>query len=86
MNNERLSHKDLIEECKPILKLLMDNFHPHTSVIISSDGIRVEETVFGLPIEAMKNTNLNLIPRFKEMSIEEVEDKYRELGEKYSNL
>lgn len=35
--------------CKPIMKELKDNYHPHISVVITSDGIRVEESVFGVP-------------------------------------
>ena len=37
--------ENLIEESKRIVELLQQNFHPHTTVIIEADSIRVEETI-----------------------------------------
>lgn len=46
---ETKDYERLAELCKPILEELKENFHPHVSVVISADGIRVEESVFGMP-------------------------------------
>jgi len=35
----------LFELSNPIVEYLQKNFHPHTSVVIEWDGIRVEETL-----------------------------------------
>lgn len=45
--------EELAELCIPILKVLIENFHPHTTIVIDSDGIRVEETSYGLPVKAV---------------------------------
>ena len=52
-----MSEKELAELCVPILKVLIKNFHPHTTIIINSEGIRVEETSYGLPVKVVDNCN-----------------------------
>lgn len=47
--------KELVDLCIPILKMLKEKFHPYTSIIINSDGIKVEETKYGLPIKSFDN-------------------------------
>ncbi len=42
-------YEQLIEMAKPIVEELKRNFHPHMSVVIESDRVRVEETVLGVP-------------------------------------
>lgn len=49
-----MNKEELVKLCIPILKELKKNFHPHTTVVIDSEGIRVEETTYGLPSEAIK--------------------------------
>lgn len=41
-----VEYEKLKKLCKPVIEELKDNFHPHISVVITSDGIRVEESVF----------------------------------------
>lgn len=48
-STEMRDYEKLAELCKPILEELKEHFHPHVSVVISADGIRVEESVFGIP-------------------------------------
>ncbi|MFC4805058.1 hypothetical protein [Filifactor villosus] len=48
-STEMRDYEKLAELCKPILEELKEHFHPHVSVVISVDGIRVEESVFGIP-------------------------------------
>lgn len=52
---EFMSEKELAELCVPILKVLIKNFHPHTTIIINSEGIRVEETSYGLTAKVVDN-------------------------------
>lgn len=52
-----MSEKELAELCVPILKVLIKNFHPYTTIIINSEGIRVEETSYGLPVKVVDNCN-----------------------------
>ena len=49
MENEKV--KELIEISKDIATYLQNNFHPHTTVVIEVDNIRVEETVAAEIIE-----------------------------------
>ena len=37
--------EELIEISKPVAEFLQKNFHPHTTVVVEVDGIRVEETL-----------------------------------------
>ena len=41
----------LMEMCVPIAKKLQKEFHPHVTVVIEDDYIRVEETIAGKVIE-----------------------------------
>ena len=41
--DERLNN--LFELSDPIMKYLQENFHPHTTVVIEWNSIRVEETL-----------------------------------------
>lgn len=41
----------LIEKSREIVAYLQENFHPHTTVIIEVDSIRVEETLAARVIE-----------------------------------
>ena len=41
--DERLNN--LFELSDPIVKYLQENFHPHTTVVIEWNSIRVEETL-----------------------------------------
>lgn len=59
VSGEEVDSKDNLSKleglCKPIMKELKDNFHPHISVVITSDGIRVEESIFGVPSKFWNN-------------------------------
>lgn len=46
----------LIELSKQVAKELK-NYHPHMSVVITADYIRVDESVFGVPISAHSDKN-----------------------------
>lgn len=50
-------YERLIEMVKPIAEELKRNFHPHMSVVIESDRVRVEETVLGTPIAFDNDTD-----------------------------
>lgn len=54
-----MKKEELAKLCIPILKELRKNFHPHTTVVINSEGIRVEETSYGLPSEAIERSEKN---------------------------
>lgn len=54
-----MNKEELAKLCIPVLKELKKNFHPHTTVIIDSEGIRVEETTYGLPSEAIERSEKN---------------------------
>ncbi|MBO6260453.1 MAG: hypothetical protein J6N47_06465 [Lachnospiraceae bacterium] len=41
----------LMEMSEGIVKYLQENFHPHTTVVIEWDGIRIEETLAAMPKE-----------------------------------
>ncbi len=43
--------KELLEMCKPIAEYLQEHFHPHVSVLIEGDRIRVEESVAGCLVD-----------------------------------
>lgn len=43
-------NEELMEMCKPIAEYLQKHFHPHVSVSIEGDRIRVEETIAGCPV------------------------------------
>lgn len=47
--NDRI--KTLMELSLPVSEYLQKNFHPHTTVVIEVDSIRVEETLAGKVIE-----------------------------------
>lgn len=42
--------KELQEISKPILEFLKNNYNPHTTVIISEDGIKVVSDEINIPI------------------------------------
>ena len=46
----------LIELSKQVAKELK-NYHPHMSVVITADYIRVDESVIGVPISACSDKN-----------------------------
>lgn len=48
-------YEKLVALCMPVFKTLCKDFHPHTSIIMNSDGIRVEETIYGLPTKYVYN-------------------------------
>lgn len=50
MDNTRKT-EELITLCGPVVEYLQNNFHPHTTVVIEVDSIRVEETLVGKVIE-----------------------------------
>lgn len=43
--------KKLLELSQIVAEYLQKNFHPHTTVVIEIDSIRVEETLAFTPIE-----------------------------------
>lgn len=45
----------LVDSCIPIAEILRDEFHPHVSVIITADGMRVEESIYGHPFVEQSN-------------------------------
>ena len=49
MEEERM--ENLIEASRQVVEILQKNFHPHTTVVIEVDRIRVEETVEARVIE-----------------------------------
>lgn len=49
MKEEKI--EELIKTSKQVVELLQKNFHPHTTVVIEVDSIRVEETVEARIIE-----------------------------------
>ncbi len=51
MSEKKDRIKELIDLSFPVSKFLQKNFHPHTTVVIEVDGIRVEETLAGEIIE-----------------------------------
>lgn len=68
MENEKTSHKEclddnskrakkLIELSKEVSEELKENFHPHTTVVITSDYIKVEEAMLYVPIHDDKDTD-----------------------------
>lgn len=54
-----MNKEELAKLCIPVLKELKKNFHPHTTVVIDAEGIRVEETTYGLPSEAIERSEKN---------------------------
>ena len=67
--------ENLIEESKRIVELLQQNFHPHTTVIIEADSIRVEETIAAELIQYDVNWSSNpnqLVEELQEVAILEV--------------
>lgn len=51
VNPEKLDRINaLMNMCEPVVEYLQNNFHPHTTVIIEADGIRVEENLATRPI------------------------------------
>ena len=42
----------LKEVCKPIVEYLNENFDPHTTIMITSDCVKVCQDVYGVPIES----------------------------------
>lgn len=48
----------IIKLGKEIQEELIKEFHPHTSVIIDFDGIRVEETIIGVPTSGADKDNV----------------------------
>lgn len=49
MEEERM--ENLIEASRQVVEILQKNFHPHTTVVIEVERIRVEETVEARVIE-----------------------------------
>lgn len=41
----------LFDLCAPAVEYLQQNFHPHTTIVIEVEGIRVEETLAAKVIE-----------------------------------
>lgn len=48
---EKTNFEVLKELCEPVVKYLQENYHPHTSIVITGDRISLEETVVFIPIE-----------------------------------
>lgn len=47
----------LQELCKPVSKYLKDNFHPHTSIVITDSGISLNETMAFVPVKNESPSN-----------------------------
>lgn len=42
--------KELSELAKPIQMFLLENYHPHSAVVITLDDVKVVETSLGIPL------------------------------------
>lgn len=42
--------KELSELAEPIQRFLLENYHPHSAVVITLDDIKVIETSLGIPL------------------------------------
>lgn len=40
---------ELSEFAKPIQKFLLENYHPHSEVVVTLDDVKVVETSLGIP-------------------------------------
>ncbi|WP_164845544.1 hypothetical protein [Anaerosphaera multitolerans] len=49
MDKEKM--EELEKLCKPLIKYLEDNYHPHTHILISMDDIKLYEIKVGIPIK-----------------------------------
>lgn len=41
---------DLAEFAEPIQRFLLENYHPHSAVVITLDDVKVIETSLGIPL------------------------------------
>ena len=48
LTKEQIAEIEKLAE--PLVKFMCDTFHPHTQVVIESDGVHVYEGVAGVPI------------------------------------
>ena len=51
VNQSREKTEELMNLYRQVVEYLQKNFHPHTTVVIEVDGIRVEETLAANVIE-----------------------------------
>ena len=42
--------KELSELAKPIQKFLLENYHPHSEVVVTLDDVKVVETSLGISL------------------------------------
>lgn len=49
-DNVQRQIEELSELAEPIQKFLLENYHPHSAVIITLDDIKVVETSLGMPL------------------------------------
>lgn len=49
---DKIQHqtKELSELAEPIQRFLLENYHPHSAVVITLDDIKVVETSLGIPL------------------------------------
>ena len=57
--NEQM--EDLRELCKPLIEYLHCKYEPYTEICISSEGIKVKQTVIGIPDEKAVNDKANCL-------------------------
>lgn len=43
--------KDLETLCQPLVSYLRENYNPYCSIVITSSGIRVDESIVSIPID-----------------------------------
>lgn len=43
-------HQEMVELAKPLVKWMNDNLHPHTVIIIETNGVQLLEGIIGHPI------------------------------------
>lgn len=49
MDNEKM--KELEIKCRPLVSYLRENYNPYCSIVITTSGIRVDESTVSIPIK-----------------------------------
>ncbi|MBQ7067013.1 MAG: hypothetical protein IJN92_09375 [Lachnospiraceae bacterium] len=49
------SVEEIKELCAPVINYLRDNYDPYTEISITNDGIRVKQTILGIPDDRAGN-------------------------------
>lgn len=52
-HDHRVEVKLLVALCKPLIQYLEKNHDPHTEIVISCDGVRVNQTIVWVPQKAV---------------------------------